>query len=133
MHYRHRTSSRTHTSWIQKRWITPLLILFVIWGAFVVKNIFEKYLEVRRLEQQSDQELQQMQHKEADLQEKIGELSTDRGKEAEVRNRYRVARPGESLVIVVDDQQEHPPQEPSSGVTSSLTTFWLRLRSFIGI
>jgi cell division protein FtsB len=109
------------------------LIIFVIWGIFVAKNIFIKYRDARNLEVDSVHELEQMQHKETDLKQQIKNLSTDRGKEAEVRNRYRVARPGESLVIIVDDQQAPALPPPPPTWSDHLAGWWNQFRTFIGI
>lgn len=114
-------------SWIRSPILAVFLVLIIGWGIVVVIKIGIKYREAVQLRNEYRAELQQLQTKEGELNEKIKNLSTDRGLEAEVRNRYRVVRPGEQLVIVIDDQGA------SSTTTAQDTgSFWQKIREFIG-
>lgn len=113
-------------SWTQSPLLAIFLVILLAWGSFVVYRMFTKYREAVGLRNQFQSELDALHQKQGELSEKITNLSTDRGLEAEVRNRYRVIRPGEQLVIVVDDASktvQNVAPEPS---------FWARVKLFLG-
>ncbi|NDF13492.1 MAG: septum formation initiator family protein [Proteobacteria bacterium] len=89
--------------WFHSPILAVFLVILILWGSFVVYKIHAKHREAVLLRDQYRNELVELQKKEVELDAKIKDLSTDRGMEAEVRNRYRMVRPGEQLVIVVDD------------------------------
>ena len=114
-------------SWTRSPILTLFLVAAFVWGCIVVVRIYAKYREAVVLRDQYRSDLSELKTKQAELDTKISGLSTDRGLEAEVRNRYRVVRPGEQLVIVV-------------GATSSTTaqtavsegSWWQRFLRFAG-
>jgi cell division protein FtsB len=106
--------------------VAVVLVLFVIWGGVAVIRAYAKQREAVVNRNTSIRELKEVKEKQAELSANIENLSTERGLEAEVRNRYRVAKPGEQLVIVVDNK------EGSEDVTKK-PSFWEKLRQFVGL
>lgn len=51
-------------------------------------------------------ELEELQAKKSNLEANIERLETDRGKEEEIRERFRVGKEGEEIIIVVDNENE---------------------------
>ena len=115
-------------SWTQSPIVALFLVIAFVWGCVVVVRIYTKYREAVALRNQSQEELRELQSKQADLTTQINGLSTDRGLESEVRNRYRVVRPGEQLVIVVDPATSATTTQTSGGIAS----FWQRFLRFVG-
>ncbi len=113
-------------SWFRSPWVAIVLVVAVVWGCVAAFGAYGKYREAAGLRNQSARELEELQEKQADLAGKINDLSTNRGMEAEVRNRYRVVKPGEQLVIVVDNR------DSTASATVAGATFWQRVRDFIG-
>ncbi len=126
---RHRIIQNKRKSWYHSPILAVFLVVLAVWGGVVVTRTYLKYREARNLRNQYQAELESLQAKQQELNEKIGELSTERGIEAEVRNRYRVVKPGESLVIVVDEENQ-PVGQP---VDQSSVSWWVKLRTFIGL
>lgn len=123
-----RTPFITHKkkSWVHSPLLAVFLVVVLCWGLFVVYRMYVKNRESVALRNQFQNELDALNQKQNELSGKIENLSTDRGLEAEVRNRYRVIRPGEQLVIVVDDASKNTqgtPEKPS---------VWVRVREFLG-
>lgn len=113
-------------SWTRSPLLAVFLVLALFWGMFVVYRMYVKNREAVALRNQFQSELDALNQKQAELSGKITNLSTDRGLEAEVRNRYRVIRPGEQLVIVVDDAAKNPENQPVK------PSFWTRIKEFLG-
>lgn len=126
---RHRIIQNKRKSWYHSPILAVFLGLLTIWGGVVVVKTYLKYREARALRNQYQAELESLQAKQTELNGKIGELSTERGIEAEVRNRYRVVKPGESLVIVVDEEKG----SATAQVDQPNVSWWVKLRTFIGL
>lgn len=133
---RHRIIPNKKRPWHQSPIIAVFLGMLIVWGIIVVTRTYLTYRETRDLRNQYQAEHESLEQKKVELSEKLTNLSTDRGLEEEVRNRYRVARPGEELVIVVDDASQ-----PGDGTTNKKAlvetqdteTFWSKIRHFIGL
>lgn len=113
-------------SWFQSPMVAVVLVLFVIWGGVAVIRAYAKQREAVVNRNASKRELKEVQQKQVELSANIENLSTDRGLEAEVRNRYRVAKPGEQLVIVVDNKD-------GDTAVAKKPSFLERLRQFVGL
>ena len=114
-------------SWFYSPVVAVLLLLCVGWGTYSAAKAYGKSREARDLRDQYARDSDQLVIKQNDLAKKIDMLSTDRGMEAEVRNRYRVVKPGEQLVVVVDNQ------DASSAQTVQAKSFFEKLREFVGL
>ena len=114
-------------TWLQSPLLAVFLVLVLIWLCFVVFRVSLKYREAATLRNQYRNELTELQKKETDLNSKITNLSTERGLEAEVRNRYRVVRPGEQLVIVVDNTSA-----TTAETIDEKPSFWEKFLKFVG-
>ncbi len=113
-------------SWFRSPVVSVVLILCIIWGAYSTLKAYFKDHEAVELRDQESRQLVDLNEKQAQLTSQINNFSSQRGVEAEVRNRYRVERPGENLVIVVDNSdttQVPPPPKP---------TLWQKIRAYIG-
>lgn len=113
-------------SWFYSPIITVVLLIMVTIGIIASVKAYGKQEEAVSLRNNTIRENDQLVQKERELSEKLNDISTERGMETEVRNRYRVVKPGEQLVIVVDNRTDIPEiiQEK---------TFWEKLRLFIGL
>ncbi len=98
---RHHKESFYHSRF----WIVVLLVICVILTISVIK-IYLKYNHAKSVRDDYRAELAQVQQHEADLEKNIGALSTERGKEEEIRDRYRVVKQGEQMILIIDDNQE---------------------------
>ena len=125
MHHKPFISHKKKT-WTHSPILAVFLVIILFWGLFVVYRMYLKNREAVALRNQFRSELNALNQKQEELSGKISNLSTDRGLEAEVRNRYRVIRPGEQLVIVVDDATKN-------GQTAiSKPSIWVRIKEFLG-
>jgi cell division protein FtsB len=86
-------------------WVGVLVVVFGI-ASFSVFKMYKKYIHAKSVRNDFHTELLQTQQKQAKLQENIDALSTDRGKESEIRDRYRVVKEGEQMILIVDNGQK---------------------------
>ena len=116
-------------TWLHSWWVTIPLIFFVLLGMVSLIKTYMKQREALSLRNEARRELISIEQKHQELDKKINDLSTDYGIEAEVRERYRVVKPGEQLVIVIDN--DNPNKKGDSSVKSA--GFLEKLRLFVGL
>jgi cell division protein FtsB len=95
--------------------ITGLLTVAIIWLLFMNFNIMHKEEIARRAAQDTQKQLASLRTRQDALQRNINELSTSRGQEATLRETFGVAKPNESVIIIV------PPQ---GATTTPPVSFW---------
>lgn len=112
-------------SWFYSPILAVVLLVLVVWTGIATFSAFQKQHEAIELRDEAVREKTDLMAKQNDLNQKIQNLSTDEGMEAEVRERYRVVKPGEQLVIVVDNK------DPNASPTTP-PTFWQKVKEFVG-
>ncbi len=75
-----------------------------VWG------VYKKAQESRVIREEAEATLGDLQVREAELRGEISVLSTDRGVEQELRERYDLAKADEGVVVIVEPPA--PPPEP---------------------
>lgn len=94
---------------------TPItLIMLGLVILFMVSVVYERYsIEQEMMSKRAEAEahLTQLEARRTELEKKVEYLSNDRGIEAEMRRNFDVARPGEQVVIILDDEKK-PEIEP---------------------
>ena len=93
-----------------RRVIAVILLLFVAIAVRGVWGVYNKSRESQVLKIEAEATLQDLQTREKELRADIANLKSDRGVEAELRERYDLAKEGESVVVIVDPPE--PPPEP---------------------
>lgn len=92
--------------------IVLLLILAVamrgVWG------VYKKSQESRELKIEAEATLSDLQTREKELRADIANLKSDRGVEAELRERYDLAKEGERVVVIVDPPTPAPEPKPTT-------------------
>jgi cell division protein FtsB len=86
-------------------WIGFLLTVCVILGLSTFR-MYKKYIHAQQIKNDYYNELIQVQNHATVLKNNIDALSTDRGKESEIRDRYRVVKEGEQMILIVDNNDK---------------------------
>lgn len=94
-------------------WAVLLLIILAValrgvWG------VYKKAQESRVIRAEAEATLSDLQAREAELRGEISVLSTDRGVEQELRERYDLAKSNESVVVIVEPPAPPPEPRPTS-------------------
>ena len=93
------------------RRLIALILLILLAGAVRgVWGVYRKSQESRDLRVESRATLDDLRAREARLRADIATLRSERGIEAELRERYDLAAAGEGVVVIVEPQE--PPPEP---------------------
>lgn len=103
----------------QKR-IRPMSVFISIALVFVVIasfrglfDIYQKYVESRKSFIQTEREWQALKSREIELTENLDRLSTPRGVEEEIREKFSVAKDGEMMALIVEPKTRA--EEPVTG------------------
>lgn len=106
-----------------------LLILLAILLSISVYNRFIVAQDTRVKLNERKEDLKELEMRAETLQAKVEYLENERGIEEELRNRFDVAKEGEQVVIILEDEEESeidiqadPPQEKLNN-TSSFSSF----------
>ncbi|MFZ2303903.1 MAG: hypothetical protein WAV98_03905 [Minisyncoccia bacterium] len=97
--------------------VLAVFVFFVGRGAW---NTHEKAQIARSERNIAERSLTDLESRAFELQASLAHLKTARGIEEEVRQKYTVARPGEEVVIIVDDSAI----KGENGVTAAEKNFW---------
>lgn len=103
---------RSFLSWCQSPVILLLLAGVCIWLALSVYERFtiEREMAERRAAVEAD--VAALRGRKAALEERVEYLSHERGIEAEMRRNFDVAKPGEEVVIILDNNSAAPDVRP---------------------
>lgn len=105
--------------------VLALLVFAVGRGAW---GIYQK-AEIARSERDiAARSLAELQARTSELQTSLALLKSDKGIEEEVRQKYTVARPGEEVVVVVDDSAK----KGKNGEVVETKSFWQQIISIFG-
>lgn len=104
-----------------RRVLLLALLILVVFGISGVWRIYHRERESAALNQASAAHLTDLTKREAELKANIANLDTDRGKEAALRQQYRLGKPGEGLIIIVN-----PPIPVALPATSTPLVQWFK-------
>ncbi|PIP86768.1 hypothetical protein COV42_01630 [Candidatus Campbellbacteria bacterium CG11_big_fil_rev_8_21_14_0_20_44_21] len=119
-----RRQKRNKKNSYSKLLILLLLLLLVVFarGAWTV---FVKSKEAKTKLDDSKEELLLLQGREANLQEEIGSLSTKKGVDEKIRTKFRVAKEGEIMVVLIDSLESD-----ETSKDKKKESFWAKLWPF---
>ena len=97
---------RTLRAWLHSPFALGVLGLIIL---FMLSVVYQRYsieqaMVARRVD--AEEHLKHLEGRKAELEKKVEYLSNERGIEAEMRRNFDVARPGEQVVIIVDEEKE---------------------------
>ena len=112
----------------QRLYSWPSLIFLIIVSIFLthgVWGVFQKEHQTSLIRKQRLSHLEELKTREDVLVKEINRLNTDRGIEEEIRQKFEVARPGEEVIVIVE-QPLNPSLtqiEGSTGLLGGLLSF----------
>jgi len=104
-----------------RRVLLLALLVLVLLGISGVWRIYKREKESAALNQESAAHLADLTGRANRLKADIANLDTDRGREAALRERYRMGKSGEGLVIIVN-----PPTPIVTPATSTPLVQWFK-------
>jgi cell division protein FtsB len=90
------------------------LLVLVIIAASGVWGIYQKERASAILKEDAEAQLNGLSTEQSQLVASIGELQTERGKEAALREQYSMAAPGEQVIVIVEPASSTAPRAPTS-------------------
>lgn len=102
-----------------------ILLILVTNGAW---GIYQKAAIARAERDRAARSLTDLETRTSELQASLARLQSTNGIEEDVRKKFNVVRPGEDIVVVVDDTMK---KSENSGAGTS-TSVWSRIVSFFG-
>jgi len=81
-----------------------ILVIVLFFVGKSVLSAYKKYSISREASVETEERLDELEERKHDLSTKLEDLNTDRGVEEELRNRFQVAKPGEKVLIIVEEE-----------------------------
>jgi cell division protein FtsB len=91
-----------------------VLLLVTFMAVRAAWGMYGKFASSAAADEAAQQNLASLQKQEAQVSGAVGSLSSDRGVEAQIRQRYGVAKPGEGEIQIVTDSASSSPPAASS-------------------
>jgi len=95
-------------------------------------NIFQKSRESKRNVIEARAELVTLENRKKDLERDLEYIKSEHGRDQEIRSKFGMAKDGETLVVVVRDEEKKPAPEPVPEPTFWEKT-WSRFQSMFGL
>lgn len=109
-----------------------LLLLFILF--VLVKNIYSAYFFEKKSKETrlvSEQQFSQLEERRDNLMENIEYLKTEKGTEAELRDKFRVAKEGEEMIVLLDSEEKVVYLEEEKSFLSEIKIFFEDKIAFI--
>jgi len=108
-----------------------VLLVFFVFMARATWKMFDKTYSSKERITQAETLLASLGEREKVLSEKVSYLSTEQGIESEIRTKFRVAKDGEMVAVIVDDAKTASDTQASSIIPN--ISWWERLLKIIGL
>jgi len=102
--------------------LAALLVLF-LFLTFSTTKIYLKRRTAAEKNRITEQQLVQIKEKNAEMKKEIERLESDFGREAEIRKKFNVQKPGEKVIVIVDkavEKDKMNPEKKEGGFFSEL-------------
>lgn len=119
-----REFSQKRKMW-KKIYSIPVLILLLVILFFVLKGtwiIFMKSSYSHKQKIAVEAKLIALQERKNSIEKKIQRLNTETGVEEEIRSKYDVAKEGEKLIVIVDEEEKEINTEENKGFVNKFFT-----------
>ena len=114
---------------LASRFVLALLFLVVMGMGVATFRALEKGWQAEEQRKVMEANMQQLQHKKAELAEEVKNYSTGEGVEREAREKLNLHKPGEKVVVILNnDTHQQEPMQTQSWVQR----MWSTIRSWLG-
>ena len=108
----------------------PFQIIVLLAAIFVLISAYNRYLIAREMAERRsavESEIKSLEERQKNLESEVKYLSNERGIESEMRRQFDVAREGEQVIIIVEDEdsgEEIKQDETKASSTRAWYRFW---------
>ncbi len=97
----------------------------VIFFGYSLFSLISKMEETSKNKKLAQEKLNQLENEKWKLSSEIGSLKTDKGVEENIREKFGLAKDGESMIMIVDDKNKPlAPENSSSGFFSFIKNWF---------
>jgi cell division protein FtsB len=105
--------------------LAVFLILLLVFGVLLnsVRKVYQKKQAVQEVLARMEKEMFNLENRDKYLKDSLQKLTTQEGIELEIRKKLNVAQAGESIAIIVDEEQ------PAAATNTKIST-WQKIKDF---
>ena len=115
-------SLRKKVPWTNRPIVLGVLFIGVLFFGRAAFRVYNSRAESAKAAAEAQNQLTDLQNRKNFLDESLNRLSTTEGQETELRRRFGVARPDESVAIIVESGDDNTP--------TSTPSFWSKVKNF---
>ena len=90
------------------KWVLLILLILILLVLKGISSIYAKQRNSREEMNSAEAKKAELQQRYDDLSGRVGDLKTNEGLEREIRSKFDVVKPGESVIVVVDKEVPAP-------------------------
>ena len=113
-----------------KRFLLRLaFLILILLIPFILKGVWDSYGDFSDIKQETERlgnEVEELRQRNEDLKTEVEHLQTERGLEEEVRSRFNVAKEGENLIIIMEEDNNE-----LESLDIEQDGFWQRVKDFL--
>lgn len=107
--------------------VIALMLIVFVFLANATWSVFKKERASAANVIQAKREYDKLNERNVTLNSEIKRLSTNEGIEEEIRSKYSVSKPGEHMLVIVDNATT------TASTTPEKTSWWKRVRHLVGL
>ncbi len=111
---------------LESKTVLALLFIIVLIFAWSVFGFWWKMSETSKNKKLAEEKVAELQKQKDKLTSDISELKTSEGVEANIRDKFGLAKDGEGLIVIVDDKKQDTDGQASTGGFWSFFTNWFK-------
>lgn len=108
---------------IGSTFIAIIVLFFVYWIGIAAFDAYKKYSVAKSAKEVAEKKIEMLSKREKEISEKVQLLNTDLGIEQELRKRFDIAKEGEKVVVIYDDE--------SKKIDEKTKTWWGNMASTV--
>lgn len=111
-----------------------LLLVIALFLGYQVMGLVEKRNISEEKRAKAEAEYERYKRQEEDLRERTESLETEEGKERAIRERFNVAKEGEGVIYVIEENEtSYETEEEGTEEREEDRTFWGNVKSFFSV
>ena len=98
------SEKKTFKRYLYSRGVLVLLAILILFTTHAVYGVYKKAQSAALYLAESEKSLAEMEEREKYFSKEIERLKSDQGVEEEIRKKFQVAREGEKVMVIMDDE-----------------------------
>jgi len=96
---------------VESKPVLVILCVFLVFFIFNIIKLVNKASETKQNRDVAQDKINELEKQKEDLEQKIQKLSTEKGVEEDIREKFGLGKEGEGMVVIVEDENKIKTEE----------------------